>query len=254
MHQFTAPSMSRFNKGLLIAVGVMFILHSILSSTGVTSSLPAILGLSSTGVFSGLIFQIVTYPFINVSLMGLLFEALLIWFLGSELESRWGTKTYIQFFAASVIGAAIIYLILSATVFSSFAAAVPLIGLAGFGHALCLAYAIIYPDRQFLFMFIFPMKAKWFCALMVGILLYSGIFSQGSKSAWGHLAAMLVGYLFLHFKARGLAKSRSGGDGPYHPVNNWLKSREAKKRQKRVKDSDFYIVPDEDDDDKPTYH
>ena len=34
-----------------------------------------------------------------------------------------------------------------------------------------------------LFMFVFPMKAKFYCLVMAGIYVYMGIFSQGDKAA-----------------------------------------------------------------------
>jgi membrane associated rhomboid family serine protease len=129
------------------------------------------LALSSDGFSSGLIYQLITYPFIEASFMGLLFEGLLLWFIGSELESKWGRKFYIEFFLISILSVAPLYLILSKTLGLS----APLMGITGFNYALLVAYAIIYSERQLMFMMIFPMKAKYFCLLLAGIQLYTGL-------------------------------------------------------------------------------
>ena len=46
-------------------------------------------------------------------------------------------------------------------------------------------------------MLIFPMKAKYFCALLIGIQLYMGFFSPSATLAWGHLGAMFSAFLFM---------------------------------------------------------
>ena len=48
----------------------------------------------------------------------------------------------------------------------------------------------------------FPVKAKWFCLILIGMLTYQGIFTPGAAGAWGHLGAMASGFGFMFFASR----------------------------------------------------
>jgi membrane associated rhomboid family serine protease len=233
--QLHVPPLTRINKTIIIASVAVFVLNSLLAMNDM--ALSPYLGLSNAMLSKGHIYQLITYPFVAQGLMGLIFECLLLWFLGSELESIWGERTYILFLISSSLTAAIIYLTLGLLQVGSFAS-YPLMGLAGLGYSMCLAYAIMFSDRYLTFMLIFPMKAKWFCAIMVGILLYSGVFSAAGATSWAHLAAMAGGLGFLRYKA--YQKSSS-------------KDPRSAKRLKKASSSHLYIVKD-DDEGPPTYH
>lgn len=246
MYQVHSPPLTRVNKYLIIVCVGLFLLNAI---TLAFFKFPLIgfLGLSPGMVTSGHIYQFLTYPFITDSFFAILFECLLLWYLGSELESLWGEKTYLKFLAASVLGAGLVYFLLSITVFRGLTLVANFHGLTGFCYSLCLAYAIIYSDRYLNFMLIFPMKAKWFCTIMMAILLYLAL-TSGDKSAWGHLAAMGSGFLYLKFKA-----SKMSGKPMFGNPSAFLQKLRTKSK-KRKHPVELYIIKDDDDDDRPTYH
>jgi membrane associated rhomboid family serine protease len=143
-------------------------------------SLIPFMALSVAGIKSGLVYQFLTYPFIESSLMGVIFEGLLIWFIGSELELKWGRKFYFQFLLVAILTSGPFYFIIG-SIFPSLGA-YPLLGITSFTYGLLMAYAIIYSERQLTFMLLFPMKAKYFCMLLAAIQLYMGL-----TSAWREL-------------------------------------------------------------------
>ncbi|OFZ22138.1 MAG: hypothetical protein A2202_05120 [Bdellovibrionales bacterium RIFOXYA1_FULL_36_14] len=198
--QIQLPHLTKVNKILIIAVGSIFILQSLLSKA-LGINLMIVFGLSANLFFKGLVYQLLSYPFLATGLMEVIFGGLILWFLGSELESSWGTKRYLSFMGVSYVGAGLVYLFISSLFFkNNLIYSYPLIGLQGITNAMCLAYGIIYPNRTFLFMLIFPMKTKYFCALLVLIQVYMGVIESNSVNgvlAWGHLAAMLFGFLYL---------------------------------------------------------
>jgi len=196
--QFQAPPLSKINKIIIITMVFLFIVNAVIGG-----SLAGYLALSLNGIKSGLIYQVITYPFMEASFMGLLFESLIIWFIGSDLERQWGQKFYLQLFLVSVIGVIPIYLGLSAFTGLS----TPLMGITGFGYALLVSYAIIYSERQLTFMLLFPMKAKYFCMLLAGIQLYTGFFSGSGAVSFAYLGSMLFAFLFLQYKSM---KARGG--------------------------------------------
>lgn len=207
--QMQMPHLTKVNKILMITTGALFLIETIASRTA-GISLSQIIGLSASGVTSGLVYQLLSYPLIETQLLAVIFNGLLLWFLGSELEGQWGQKRYIQFLVAATLVAGLVYVAISGLVLTGSIFSFPLKGMQGIGAALCLAYAALYPDRTFMFMMIFPMKAKWFCALLIGMELYTGFFSPMGALAWGHLAAMAGGFGMMMWFARTRMKRKPG--------------------------------------------
>ena len=196
--QFHTPPMTKINKIIIITIAAMFVLNTILTQAMGVSLIP-FLGLNVGGVKSGMVWQLITYPLMEASLMGVIFEGLLIWFIGSELEMKWGPKFYIEFLLVAVLTSGPFYMIIG-TVFPSLGA-YPLMGLTSFTYALLMAYAIIYSERQLTFMLLFPMKAKYFCMLLAAIQLYMGLTSAAGAASLSHLVAMGSAFVFLNYKS-----------------------------------------------------
>ena len=223
--QFYAPPLSPINKYILITIGSFFLVDSVLQIAEV-GSLISWFSLTISGFTGGRVHTLFTYPLANKGLMSLLFDGLILWFIGSELELRWGRKTYLQFLLASVLGAGLCYLVVGLLFFSSpVLLNMPFMGLTGFCYALLFAYGVIFAERQMVFMLLFPMKAKYFCLLLAGIELYMGVFSPFGKAAWGHLAAMAVGFGFLRLKTYWLKQKSSKSFEPPHKREKAKKGR-----------------------------
>ncbi len=189
-------------------------------------SLASYLGLSAAGVLNGHIYQLLTYPLIQRGFVEALFNGLVLWFIGGDLESRWGQKFYLKFLFVSTLGAGLFYLLVSLALFSDSAVFnFPLMGITGMTYSLLMAYGIIFSERLLTFMFFFPMKAKYFCALLAGIQLYMAIFSDHAKTSWAHLAAMACGFIYLK-----LVSGKSKGQG----FGLWLKKREKQQLKKKL--------------------
>lgn len=229
MNQFQAPVLTKVNKTILITTGVCFVLTSVLKAVG-AFSLVSILGLSSAGVLNGLIFQFITYPFIEVQLMSFLFNSLIVWFIGSELENQWGQKVYLRFLLLTVLGVGLIYTLVNFLfLFGTPLFHTPIHGLSGVNFSLLIAYSLLFPDRQMAFMMIFPMKARTFCWILVGIEAYTAIISSISSS-WAHLLAMGISFLIIRFQTNSLVKKVL--------QSSWKSRPSAKKHLYVVKDED----------------
>jgi membrane associated rhomboid family serine protease len=222
--QFQAPPLTKTNKVLLITAGLFFLLHSILKAVG-AFSLADYVGLSGYGLFHGMVYQLVTYSLVETSLMSFIFSGMIIWFVGSELEALWGSKIYIRFLLLTTVGVGLIYTLVGLLFFYGTTVYVtPLHGLAGLNFALLIAYAMLYPDRQMSLMMLFPVRARTFCFVLVGIEAYMAIFSSFT-SAWAHLLAMGLSYLIIRFQTqpilkallnRSFTKSTAKGSGKKH--------------------------------------
>lgn len=228
--QFQAPALSKTNKFILILSLISFVASAIGSAVG-AFKLPQILGLSGAGLSSGFVFQIISYPFIETQLIGFLFNSLLIWFIGSEVERLWGSALYQRFLALIVIISGAVYGLITLLLFNGTALfGAPLFGLAGINLALLIAYATLYPDRQLSMMMIFPMRARTFCFILIGIELYSALFSS-YLSSWAHLLGMGLSFILIRYQntpiihkvmnARlGAASRKKAGKGHLHIVKS----------------------------------
>ena len=140
--------------------------------------------------------QVVTYAFLHGSIGHLFFNMLGLWMFGGELEQVWGQKRYLQFYAASVVAAALTQLLVNYLL----GATAPTIGASGGLFGLLLAFAMIFPNRIILLFFVIPMKAKWLVALYGAIELYQGVYVLNSGVAhFAHLGGMLGGLLTLRY-------------------------------------------------------
>ncbi|MEO7337967.1 MAG: rhomboid family intramembrane serine protease, partial [Caldimonas sp.] len=154
---------------LLINVAVYFLL--LLLGGGIASAL----ALWPIGP-NFLPWQVVTYAFLHGSFEHLFFNMLGLWMFGSELERVWGEKRFLQFYAASVLAAAITQLIVTAVMGATY----PTVGASGGLFGLLLAFAMMFPNRVILLFFVIPMKARYLVALYGLLELYQGVYVMNS--------------------------------------------------------------------------
>lgn len=151
------------------------------------------------------LWQLVTYMFLHaMSPFHILFNMLMLYFFGVELEKHWGSKFFTIYYFASGIGAAAIYCF-GVAVYSTITLVrtplvIPVMGSSGALFGLLLAYGIIFSERVMYFMGLFPMKAKYFVMIAGGIDLASMMSSgfAGTEVAYlAHLGGIASGYITL---------------------------------------------------------
>lgn len=165
------------------------------------------------------VWQLFTYQFFHaISPFHLLFNMLMLYFFGSELERRWGSKFFSFYYLMSGAGAAIIYCI-GVAIYSAITGfrpvlLTPVMGASGALFGLLLAYGIIFADREIYFMGFFPMKAKYFVmlagAMDLASLMGTG-FAGGEVAYLAHLGGIVAGFIILraHVQYKGYqAKSK----------------------------------------------
>jgi membrane associated rhomboid family serine protease len=179
-------------KMLIIANVSIFILQVLASKIG-DSGIEWIFGLTPARVFGQVwVWQLVTYMFLHATtwLGHLLLNMLMLWMFGTELERLWGTRVFLKYYFVCGIGAGIT----TCLIFRNSTT----IGASGAIFGVMLAYALVYPNRQILLWFIFPMRALSFVLLCVGIELFSLLgLQQDGVAHFAHLGGMLFGYLYL---------------------------------------------------------
>lgn len=135
--------------------------------------------LNPIAILHGQIWRIVTFliypPAIGSMKMTSVFVGVIALFmyysLGQTLENIWGAFRFNVFFFMGVIGqvlaSLVVYLLLGQ----------PVVMTTGFlNFSIFLAFAIYFPDAQFLLFFVLPIKAKWLAVAECAVYLYSFVF------------------------------------------------------------------------------
>lgn len=186
------------------------------------------------------LWQLITYMFLHsLSPFHILFNMLMLYFFGSELEKHWGSRFFTVYYFSSGIGAAVLYCI-GVAIYATITSArgplvVPVMGASGALFGLLLAYGIIFAERVIYFMGMFPLKAKYF-VMIAGAIDFASMLSSGfagSEVAYlAHLGGLAAGFVTLK-------------------LHNYLKARQILSKM-RKKNSSLRLVIDNDKSDKDT--
>jgi len=177
------------------------------------------LGLSPQDVLTkGRVWQLATYLFLHADVFHILFNMLAVWMFGVDLERRWGTRAFVNYYAVTGVGAAICTLLVSLLPFGRETYLATTIGASGAVYGLVMAWAIVFPYRTILFLGVFPLSARVF-ALIMGAISFSQALNQGGGTTVAHVAhlgGMLAGYWYLKTPVR---KVRPPKPKPPNPAN-----------------------------------
>lgn len=249
-HQITVPPVTPMVKRLIIVTcSVWVILQLILDKVFDFPFIQNFGLVPGKVIFDFFLWQPLTYLFLHANhLTHIVFNMLLLWLLGSELEQRWGSRLFLNYYLVSGVGAGVIYTIV-VFVYTKITGDpkgmfIPVVGASGSVFGLMLAYGILFGERIVHFMFIFPMKAKFF-VLLLGVielitLLNVGV-AGGSVANLAHLGGLVSGFLFLFCWTRSQRK-------------NWRQGqalKKAKERKKRIEASNLHVISDDKSDDDP---
>ena len=191
-------------KKLLITYVVVFIIqHAVDKFMG--GNFAGWFALIPNQVLHGKIWQIFTYGFLHADVMHLLLNGLVLAFIGGELEALWGTKKFLMYYFFCSTMAGVFYLVLQLLLWNPLYLSLPMLGASGGIYGLLMAYGILFPDRELLFMMLFPLKAKQFVWVLAGIEFLQAVFSgQGGLGAIAHLSGMGAGFLYLWLQVKGI--------------------------------------------------
>ncbi len=146
------------------------------------------------------LWQPVTYMFLHDGLGHILFNMLMLWMFGVELERRWGTEFFAKYYVVCGLGAAATMVLWSFLPFGGDRMyASTLVGASGALYGLLLAYGLIYPDRPIYMYFLFPIPAKYFVMIVgaIAFLLSVNGGGGGGTAHMAHLGGIAAGYLYL---------------------------------------------------------
>ena len=121
----------------------------------------------------------------------LIFNMLILWMFGSEMERTWGSETFIRFYLFTGVGAGALSLVTAPSSISV------TIGASGALFGILLAYAMTYPNRMVYVYFLFPVKVKYL-VIFLGAFNFFAIstgarMAQAAPSDTGEHSSMVSG-------------------------------------------------------------
>jgi membrane associated rhomboid family serine protease len=130
-----------------------------------------------------------TYMFVHADLMHLVMNMLVLFFFGPPLESRWGSRDFLQYYLICGLGGVLLSFLLAPT---------GLVGASAACYGVMLAFAMAWPDAPIYFWGIFPIKAKYLVGFFFVLTLMSAFGSQGGPIAhMAHLGGFITGLIYL---------------------------------------------------------
>jgi len=153
------------------------------------------------------VWQPITYMFMHAPWpTHIVFNMLVLWMVGIELERMWGTRFFVKFYAITGVGAGLISILASLIPLAVTRATYGsnIIGASGALFGLLLAFALYFPNRPILLFFLFPVPAKYFVMILGAIAFIMSAQGSGGIAAITHLAGLLIAYLYLQGGRGGL--------------------------------------------------
>lgn len=156
-------------------------------------------GLDPTLVMSnGAVWQLVTYIFLHANPLHLFWNMIVLWMFGAELEIIWGSRRLVSYYILCGAGAGLFAILLDPR------ATTITVGASGAIFGLLLAFGLTFPERPIAFMLIFPIKAKYFVAVLGALQLFLFVQDGDGGIAYGaHIGGLLTGGIFLWIRQKG---------------------------------------------------
>lgn len=225
-------------KKLMIINGAIFLLQLLV---GIFSAgkFEYFFGLHHVGLLHQfMLWQPLTYMFLHGSFLHIFFNLFALWMFAGELELRWGSKTFLQYYIFSGIGAGIFIALMNYIIFVNYNATPITIGASGALYAILLAYGLTWPNREVLLYFLFPIKMKYLVIIFGAIEFFGTISSAqgagGNISHIGHLGGLISGFVYILYRVRISPVSRKTPKSGEGTVGEYLKKSRLKKKQEEI--------------------
>lgn len=221
-------------KNILIINVLFFLATSLFKAKGI--HLQSVLGLHYIDSPFFEPYQIVTHFFMHADIMHIFFNMFGLVIMGSHLERVWGEKRYLIFYLITALGAAVLHNVVQGFELKAMTGsflpvsnnlvvingnyieqisdafvttdlgtiggilAQPTVGASGAIYGLIVAFAMLFPNTEFMLLFPpIPIKAKWLAVGLALIAIFSGFQNNPGDSVahFAHLGGMLFGFILV---------------------------------------------------------
>jgi membrane associated rhomboid family serine protease len=140
-------------------------------------------------------YRLLTYGFLHSpsDLWHIAINMFVLWLFGREVEYRYGKREFLMFYLLAIVVAGLIWTI----------AEIPspqpseVLGASGGISAVVILFAMNFPYRTILFMFIIPMPMWLFAVIVVLWDAYGAIQRSGTIACTAHLGGAMFGFLYF---------------------------------------------------------
>lgn len=143
--------------------------------------------------------RVITYQFLHGGVMHLVFNLIVLYFMGPFIERAWGSKAFLKYYLVCGAAGGVVYtgLVLLGVLPVGF-----MVGASGGIYGLMAAMVIMYPRMKVLLWGIIPMTMYWLVILAV-ILSFMNI--AAGKNVGGeaaHLTGLAMGFAYVLYKPK----------------------------------------------------
>ena len=181
-------------KWLLISNTAVFVLSYLAHQAGFGDIFNLLALVPRAVVYHFAIWQLATYLFLHGGIWHLLFNMLTLWMFGVTLERDWGTRRFLKYYFLCGIGAGLCDVTVNALLGKW---GTSTIGASGAIYGVLLAFGVLYPESTILFLFLFPIQAKYFVMIYGAMALLGSLSVNSGVSNVAHLGGMIFGLLYL---------------------------------------------------------
>lgn len=194
------------------------------------------LWLEPQAVMHGRVWELFTYGFLHQGFLHILFNMLSLWMFGSQLESNWGSRRFLEFYCICLVGAGLATVGVSYTGLLGIAPDETTVGASGAVYGILAAFAVLFGDRE---VFLFPLpvtiRARYVVWILIAAALYGSLQAAGGRGEAvayaAHLGGALVGWIYVAFLPRrglefAVSEQYFGLRNRYH---RWKRKQAAKK-------------------------
>jgi membrane associated rhomboid family serine protease len=198
MSPLSGPPFLNTAVGRIIAVTVaVFFLQQIFPAANLYLTLTPRLAIEHYQVW-----QFVTYIFLHGGFGHLFFNMLVLWFIGTMIESSMGPARFTRYYLICGIGGGLLHALLQYNA--------SVIGASGAIFGLYFAAAMLFPDQYLYIYFLIPVKVKYFVIGLTILQLAQGISGPSGVAYFAHLGGMLAGVIMFQGEIRRRMRFNAG--------------------------------------------
>jgi membrane associated rhomboid family serine protease len=161
------------------------------------------------------LWRLITYQFLHGSIIHILFNMIVLYFLGSILERHWGSRKFLIFYlCCGMMGGLVYPLLLALGIIKPHDTygVLPLVGASGAIFGVLAACAILFPNIMVLFYF-FPLPIRVVALILILVAFARIMAGENPGGEAAHLAGMALGAAYVFsgpWRDRYKLKVRSG--------------------------------------------
>jgi membrane associated rhomboid family serine protease len=143
------------------------------------------------------IWRVITYQFLHANVMHLVFNLLVLYFMGPFVERTWGSKAFIKFYLICGAAGGIVYTLLALL---NILPVGGMVGASGAIYGIMAALAVMYPQMKILLWGIIPMTMVRLVILLVVVSLITIAFGSNVGGEAAHLSGLGMGFLYVKYQ------------------------------------------------------